>query len=119
MTAAVQGRTLWHGTTRRRAEAIIRNGPDANFLEPGGFEKAVWFSTAPPHGPYPYGDPKEYGVRKAALFPEEGGPAVLEIIVPEEIVVLAINEVGESRFELGFGLEELCAAWPELPKRLL
>jgi hypothetical protein len=56
---------------------------------------------------------------KAALFPDEGGPAILEIEVPEEIVALAINEIAEIRFEPGFGLEELRAAWTALAKRIL
>src|ERR1700730_966335 len=97
--------TLWHGTTRRRAEAILRNGPDKDFQEPGAFEKAGGFSTAPPHGPYQFGDPREFAVGKAALFADEGGPAILEIEVDEEIVALAINELTEIRFAPGFGLE--------------
>src|SRR5947209_6422979 len=114
MATAGHARTLWHGTTRYRAEAILRGGPDADFLEPGSFDKAGGFSTAPPHGPYQYGDPRDIAAGKAALFPDEGGPAVLEIEVAEEIVALAINEVTEIRFEPGYGLEELRAAWPEL-----
>jgi hypothetical protein len=88
-------------------------------LEPGGFEKAGGFSTAPPQGPYPFGDPRAFASRKAALFPDEGGPAVLEVEVPEAIVALAINEIAEIRFEPRHGLEELCEAWPVLPKRIL
>ena len=119
MTAAGRGRVLWHGTTRRRAEAILHSGPDPNFLEPGGFEKAGGFSTAPPRGPYQYGDTRVVASGKASLFSDEGGPAILEIEVPEEIVDLAINEVSEIRFQRHFGLEELCAAWPAIPKRIL
>jgi len=119
MTAAGRGRILWHGTTRRRAEGILLTGPDPNFLEPGGFDKAGGFSTAPPHGPYLFGDPWVIASGKAAHFPTEGGPAVLEVEVPEEIVALAINEVAEIRFQPGYGLEELCATWPALPKRIL
>lgn len=114
-----QSRVLWHGTTRQRAEAILRHGPNRNFREPGGFDKAEGFSTAPPHGPYLYGDPQQVASGKAALFPDEGGPAILEIEIPEEIVALAINEITEVRFQPGYGLEELLAAWPVLPKRIL
>jgi hypothetical protein len=88
-------------------------------LEPGSFDKAGGFSTAPTHGPYRYGDPQIIAAGKAALFPDEGGPAILEIEVPEEILALAINEVTEIRFDRGFGLEELRKAWPALPKRIL
>jgi hypothetical protein len=116
---AGQGRTLWHGTTRRRAEAILRDGPDANFLEPGGPDRAGGFSTAPPQGPYQFGDPRNVATGKAALFPDEGGPAILEVIVPEAIIALAMNEVSEIRFAPAFGLDELCAAWPTLAKRIL
>src|SRR5436309_10247612 len=110
MTPGSQGRRLWHGTTRRRAEAILRGGPDANFLEPGSFDKAGGFSTAPPQGPYHFGDPRDVAAGKAALFPDEGGPAILEIEVPEAIIALAVDAVTEVRFEPGSGLEELCAA---------
>jgi hypothetical protein len=56
--------------------------------------------------------------RKAAIFPNEGGPAILEIEVPESIVRKA-DIKGEVRFEPGFGFEELLAAWPTIPKRIL
>ncbi len=119
MASPGQGRILWHGTTRRRAEAILRNGPDPKFREPGGPYQAEGFSTAFPHGPYLFGDPRVVAFGKAALFPEEGGPAILEIEVPEEIVALAQNEVSEIRFTPDAGLKELLAAWPTLPKRIL
>ena len=119
MSSGTPCRTLWHGTTRKRAESILRDGPNARFLEPGGFEKAGGFSTAPPHGPYPYGDPRNVAAGKAALFPNEGGPAILEIEVPEAIIASAIIELGEVRFESGFGLGELCQTWPTLRKRIL
>jgi hypothetical protein len=119
MAATGQGRILWHGTTKQRAEAIMRQGPDPSFREPGGFDKAGGFSTAPPAGPHDCGDPREVAARKAALFPNEGGPAILEFEVPEEIIALSNNVVAEIRFEPHFGLEELCAAWPALSKRIL
>ena len=76
------------------------------------------FSTARLHGPYPQGSPELAANYKASLFPDEGGPAILEIEVPEAIVTKA-DLGGEVRFEAGFGLEELLAAWPSLPKRIL
>jgi hypothetical protein len=55
--------------------------------------------------------------RKALLFPNEGGPAILEIDVPESIVEKA-ELVGEVRFDPGFGLEELLTIWSLIPKRV-
>jgi hypothetical protein len=55
---------------------------------------------------------------KARLFPTEGGAAIVEIEVPESIVQKA-DLGGEVRFDPGFGLEELLAAWPSIPKRIL
>jgi hypothetical protein len=110
---------LRHGTTRQRAEAIRQHGPDAGFVEPGGLDRADGFSTCPAAGPYPVGSPSDYARGKARLFPNEGGPAVLEVEVPESIVRLGIDAGGEVRFQPGYGLEELLDAWPALPKRVL
>jgi hypothetical protein len=119
MTPEPRGRLLRHGTTRRRAEAILRDGPNPNFLEPGSQEKAGRFSAAPLEGPFPVGTPEFYAERKAALFPDEGGPAVLEIEVPEVIAQRTDDTGGEYRFLPGYGLTELLQAWPSLPKRIL
>ena len=109
---------LRHGTTRQRAEAILRDGPNPNFREPGGSDTAEGFSTARLTGPYPYGSPEDMAIRKDRLFPKEGGPVLLEVEVPATIVRQADLE-GEVRFEFGFGLKELLAAWPSLAKRIL
>jgi hypothetical protein len=77
---------LRHGTTRQRAEAILRDGPNPKFREPGGADTAEGFSTARLTGPYPYGSPANMAIRKGRLFPNEGGPVFLEIEVPEAIV---------------------------------
>ena len=119
MTTSSQGRVLHHGTTRQRAEAILRDGPNPDFKEPGGLERAWGFSTAPPEGPFPVGSPEYYARNKAVNFPAEGGPAILEIEVPEEIIQRATDTGGEIRFEPGYGLEELLKAWPTVPKRIL
>ena len=60
---------LLHGTTRRRAEQILANGPDPEFIEPGGGTRAEGFSTCLEAGPFPVGSPEEYARRKAAAFP--------------------------------------------------
>jgi hypothetical protein len=109
---------LRHGTTRQRAEAILRTEPDPNYLEPGGLDRAEAFSTARAQGPYPFGSPEMAAANKANLFPNEGGSVILEVEVPESIVRKA-DLVGEVRFEPGHGLEELLAHWPSLPKRIL
>jgi hypothetical protein len=109
---------LRHGTTRQRAEAILKNGPNPNFREPGGSDAAEGFSTARLTGPYLTGSPEKVAEGKARLFPNEGGPVFLEIEVPEAIVRQA-DLGGEVRFEHGFGLKELLEAWPALLKRII
>jgi len=119
MTTGQHGCVLWHGTTRKRAEAILKKGPDPKFLEPHGFELTRRFSTARPAGPFPLGSPQDYARGKANNFPDEGGPAILEIEVPEELVKLAECGGVEVRFDFGSGLEELLQVWATLPKRIL
>src|SRR6266581_7411802 len=94
-------RILRHGTTRQRAVSIVQNGPNTSFTEPGGADPARGFSTCPAQGPFPYGTPENYAAGKANLFPAEGGPAIVEIEVPDDIVALAIDAGGEFRFEPG------------------
>lgn len=128
---------IHHGTTRVRAERIIATGPDPNYVEPGGdrYTGADAFSTvvagAPDRG---LRRPERYARDKSANFPNEGGPVILEIEVPEWIVDLVRNHPeqgltaasGEIRFEPpgrlrppGVGLNELLAAWPNLTKRVI
>jgi hypothetical protein len=114
---------LLHGTTRHRAERILNHGPDPNLVEPGGGPRAEGFSTCLEGGPFPLGTPEEYARRKAAGFPNEGGPAILAVDVPDDIIDLAVNEFfplsqGIVQFDEGAGLEELRAAWPSLPKEI-
>jgi hypothetical protein len=53
---------------------------------------------------------------KAAAFPDEGGPVILVLDVPDEIVARAVDEVylplsqGVVQFDEGAGLEELKSA---------
>jgi len=116
---------LLHGTTRHRAEQIMARGPDPDFTEPGGGPKAESFSACLQFGPFPLGTPEEYARRKAAEFPNEHGPAILAVDVPDEIVALAVDEVyfplsqGVVQFDEGAGLEELRAAWSTLPKQIV
>jgi hypothetical protein len=68
--------------------------------------------------------PEEYARRKAAGFPNEGGPVILAVDVPDDIMALAVDEVyfplsqGVVQFDEGAGLEDLQAAWPTLPKQM-
>src|SRR5207302_9653452 len=110
-----------HGTTLIRAKQIEISGPDSDFVEPASGTRAESFSTCLESGPFPLGTPQEYARRKAALFPNEGGPAILAVDVPDAIIALAVNvffplSQGVVQFDEGAGLEELRAAWPTLAK---
>jgi hypothetical protein len=117
---------LLHGTTRARAERIVAEGPDLDFVEPGGIETDDGFSgyleSYP--GPFPIGAPIDYARDKAAVFPAEGGPVILAVDVPDDIIALAVDEVylplseGLVQFNRGAGWEELRAAWPSLAKEI-
>ena len=110
--------------TQNPAESgILEVGPDPDFVEPGGIESAEGFSTCLEHGPFPLGHPEEYACGKTKQFPEESGPAIVAIEVPDEIVALAINEAfplsqGIVQFDAEAGLQELRACWPELLKEI-
>lgn len=74
-------------------------------------------------GPFLFGTPEEYARSKAAQFPDEGGPVILAVDVPDDIIQRAVNEwfplsQGLVQFDLGAGLEELVTAWPNLPKEI-
>src|SRR5437016_4366928 len=114
---------LLHGTTRQRAERIVARGPDPAFIERGGGPKAENFSTYLEAGPFTLRTPREYALGKAHLFPDEGGPVILVMDVPDEIIdqtdlVLAPRRSGVIQFDSGFGLEQLRAAWPTIEKRI-
>jgi hypothetical protein len=73
------------------------------------------------------GTPEEAARSKAALFPDEGGPAILEVSVPAWIMAIlyadpiaaGLARSGEIRFEPESGLNELRAEWRNLPKRVI
>jgi hypothetical protein len=88
-------------------------------MEPGGTDPANGFSTCPVGGLVSVGTPEQYAAGKARLFPTEGGAAIVEIEMPEDIAELGIDAGGEIRFEPGFGLEELLEAWPTITKRVV
>jgi len=74
-------------------------------------------------GPFLFGTPEEYAQGKAREFPNEGGPVILAVDVPDDIVQRAVNawfplSQGLVQFDPGAGLEELVAAWPTLAKEI-
>jgi hypothetical protein len=114
---------LLHGTTRRRAEQILQDGPNPRYQEPGGQPNEDGFSMNLENGPFHFGRPEDYARGKAKEYPNEGGPVILVVDVPDEIVKRAANEwfplsQGLVQFDPGAGLEELTAAWPNLHKEI-
>jgi hypothetical protein len=106
-----------------RAAQILVAGPDPDFQEPGGGASAEGFSTCLETGPFPLGTPEQYAMRKAALFPNEGGPVILAVDVSDDIIALAIDPFfplsqGVVQFDVGAGLDELRAARPQLAKEI-
>jgi hypothetical protein len=107
---------LIHGTTRRRAEQILNLGPNPRFRESGGRATEDGFSMYIEAGPFLLGTPMDYARGKANEFPDEGGPVILAIEVPDDFVQKATTEwfplsQGLVQFDSGAGLEELIAAW--------
>jgi hypothetical protein len=121
---------LHHGTTLRRATAILANGPDPNYREPGtgSLPPADGFSAVIADGrPCLTGTPVLAAGNKHALFPNEGGPAIVEVSVPAWImdilysdpIAAGLARSGEIRFEPESGLAELRAEWHKLVKRVI
>ena len=121
---------IHHGTTLLRALAIEANGPDPSFREPGSsrLPPAEGFSAVIGDGrPCGTGTPEMAARNKDTLFPDEGGPAILEIAVPAWIMMILDSDPiasglargGEIRFEPESGLDELLAEWPNLAKRVI
>lgn len=130
MTPDLPPTLLHHGTTLRRARAIEASGPDPAFREPGSghLPPAEGFSAVIGDGrACGTGTPEAAARNKDVLFPEEGGPAILEVVVPAWIMsILSADPIaaglarsGEIRFEPESGLDELRAAWPGLTKRVI
>lgn len=112
---------LVHGTTRRRAEQILDLGPDPRYREPAGQGLEDGFSMYLESGPFYFGTPDEYARGKASEFPNEGGPVIMVLDVPDEVVQRSATEwfplsQGLVQFDPGAGLEELAAIWPEVAR---
>jgi hypothetical protein len=120
---------LFHGTTFWRAQQILGGGPDPNFVEPGGTTPAENFSACLPFGPFECTDtPEQYawGKSRTAIREgrDEGGPAILIVDVPDDIIALAVDAwfpltQGFVQFDRGPSLTALLAAWPRLEKRII
>ncbi|HEX7446781.1 MAG TPA: hypothetical protein VF306_04505 [Pirellulales bacterium] len=130
MTPDSSDAILHHGTTMRRARAIEANGPDPMFREPGSEQlpPAEGFSTVSSDAlQCTTGTPELAARNKAVLFPDEGGPAILEVIVPAWIMAIVYTDPiaaglarsGEIRFDPESGLNELRAEWHKLTKRVI
>jgi len=121
---------LHHGTTLKRAREIEANGPDPDYREPGSghIPAAEGFSSVIGDGrPCSTGTPETVARNKATLFPNEEGPAILEVHVPAWIMAIlyadpigsGLARSGEIRFDAESGLNELRAAWHDLTKRVI
>ena len=98
---------LLHGTTRSRAERIARLGPDPRYREPGGSGQYDGFSTNLEAGPFHFGSAEDYATGKAREYPNEGGPVVLAVEVPDDIVRLAESRGNFQAHPLGPNLHDL------------
>jgi hypothetical protein len=73
------------------------------------------------------GTPQMAAREKDLLFPDEGGPAILEVTVPAPImeilyahpIATRLARSGELRFDSESGLNELRAEWHKLTKRVI
>ncbi|HEX7380128.1 MAG TPA: hypothetical protein VF278_23605 [Pirellulales bacterium] len=130
MTRDAAETILHHGTTLWRARAIEACGPDPSFREPGSGDlpPAEGFSTVFADGrSCATGTPEMAARQKAALFPDEGGPAIVELNVPVWIMAIFYSDPiaaglarsGAIRFDPESGLNELRAEWPHLTKRVI
>ena len=131
MTAPQSSVILHHGTTLHRAERLQQTPPDPDFsragwksIRPG---RRVLGQSSPVKPDVGLGSAEHYARMKAANFPEEGGPVILEVEVLMWIVDILRNdpianmvvESVEVRFEPSLGLEKLRQAWPNLVKKIV
>jgi hypothetical protein len=84
-----------------RARSIEAYGPDPSFREPGSehLPAAEGFSAVIGDGrPCGTGTPDLAARDKHSLFPDEGGPAILEVVVPDWIMsVLYSDPIASAR----------------------
>jgi hypothetical protein len=133
---------LLHGTTLARAERIVRGGPDVGFVEPGDASAVGNFSFTAEGTPSAVGTSVTYALGKAAAFPDERGPALVAVEVPDDVVrqaalehlalfngLIRYNVTAELRelvalcggivqFDPGPTLDSLLKAWGTIPKEI-
>jgi hypothetical protein len=107
---------LHHGTTMYRAERIIRVGPEPDYGKSVGVRGDHVFSLYCEGASPDYGTAEEYAFGKDRLFPHEGGPVILTIDIPDDIIAQSVPEIdpfsfGYVEFQKGFGIDALRAAW--------
>lgn len=109
---------------------IATNGLDPDYHEPGpvSLPPAEGFSTVIGDGRCcSTGTPEVAARNKHALFPNEGGPAILEVRVPAWIMAIlyadpianGLARSDEVRFEPESGLTKLRAEWRNLTKQVI
>lgn len=97
---------LLHGTTRNRADSILMTGPDIDFVEPGGGSvTAENFSFTLGDSATSLGEAATYARDKAKNNPSEGGPAVVAVDAPDDIVRAATVEHLEAYKVYGLVIE--------------
>jgi hypothetical protein len=65
------------------------------------------------------GSPSAIAIDKATVYPNEGGPAILRMQVPSNLVEKANDFGGEIRFDPGAGLEELQQNWSSISTEII
>ena len=130
LTPAPSTIILHHGTTLHRAQRIIANGPDAYYVEPGGvrrWDEPGFSARRVDIKTDALATPQEYARLKAKNFPHEGGPVILEMEVPVDVIAVLETDPlakfamdsGDTCFDPQVGMNELLAAWPTIVKRVI
>lgn len=101
----------------------MQQGPDPQFREPGAEIVDAEFSLSIEAGPFLFDRPDDYARAKSDDFPDEGGPVILAVDVPDIVVEKAVSDwfplsQGLVQFDHGNGMEELLDVWTELWKEI-
>ncbi len=88
------------------------------YVEPFDVSPSQGFCVSLELSEHPLGSPEEYARSKSKLFPNEGGPVILELELDESILQLSMTESHDFQFERGHGIEQLLVKWPTIAKRI-